>query len=375
MKKILISAIVAIATLITACNNTPQFTIDGTIADADSTTLYLENITGTSPVVIDSARLNAKGNFKFTHAVPEHAQFYRLRLGNQSINLMVDSVAHITCNSQAKAFATNYTVAGSNECVIMREVSINGARLKSIVNQAMNSESNRLAALDSIAAYKTRMSELVLQAPASAVSYYILMQRVNGLPIFDTYSLADNRIIAAAATAHQLYAPEAPRTEVLRSLALQGMAALREDQKRAVEVEATEINYIDIALPDIAGNTLKLSDAVAQYKVVLLDFTAYTFDYSPAYNIELNSIYEQYHKHGLEIYQVSFDTDLNRWQTVSDNLPWLCVHETDNVQSTLITLYDIQSLPTCFVIANNGVQFIRPESIDDMKKKLAQILG
>ena len=375
MKKILISAIVAIATLITACNNTPKFTIDGSIADADSTTLYLENITGTSPVVIDSARLNAKGNFKFTHAVPEHAQFYRLRLGNQSINLMVDSVAHITCNSQAKAFATNYTVAGSNECVIMREVSINGARLKSIVNQAMNSESNRLAALDSIAAYKTRMSELVLQAPASAVSYYILMQRVNGLPIFDTYSHADNRIIAAAATAHQLYAPEAPRTEVLSTLALQGMAALREDQKRAVEVEATEINYIDIALPDIAGNTLKLSDAVAQNKVVLLDFTAYTFDYSPAYNIELNNIYEQYHKHGLEIYQVSFDTDLNRWQTVADNLPWLCVHETDNVQSTLITLYDIQSLPTCFVIANNGAQFIRPESIDDMKKKLAQILG
>ena len=375
MKRILYVAVVAIATLITACNQATQFTIDGTITNADSTTLYLENITGTTPIVVDSIQLDAKGNYKFTHAVPEHAQFYRLRLGNQSINLVVDSASHITCNSQSQAFATNYTVAGSEECVAMREVSIGGGRPKNIVNQAMSGEGNRAAALDSIAAYKARMSELVLQAPASAVTYYILMQRVNGLPIFDTYDYADNRIIAAAATAHEMYAPDAPRTEVLRTLALQGLAARREAQKEAVEIEASEVSYIDIALYDMAGNEQKLSDIVAQNRVVLLDFTAYALDYSPAYNIELNNIYEQYSKRGLQIYQVSFDTELNRWQTVADNLPWVCVHETDNVQSTLITLYDIQSLPSCFVIANNGTQLIRPESVADLKEKLAQILG
>ena len=375
MKRILYVAAVAIATLITACNQATQFTIDGTIANADSTTLYLENITGTTPVVVDSIQLDAKGNYKFTHAVPEHAQFYRLRLGNQSINLVVDSASHITCNSQLQAFATNYTVAGSEECVAMREVALGGGRLKNIVNQAMSGEGNRATALDSIAAYKSRMSELVLQAPASAVTYYILMQRVNGLPIFDTYDYADNRIIAAAATAHEMYAPEAPRTEVLRTLALQGMAARREAQKEAVEIEASEVSYIDITLYDLTGNEQKLSDIVAQNRVVLLDFTAYALDYSPAYNIELNNIYEQYSMRGLQIYQVSFDTELNRWQTVANNLPWVCVHETDNVQSTLITLYDIQSLPSCFVITNNGTQLIRPESVADLKKKLAQILG
>lgn len=374
MKKILYMAIAAM-TLLTACNNTPKFTVDGTIANADSTTLYLENITGNNPILVDSVILNDKGNYKFTHDVAEHAQFYRLRLGNQSINLVVDTIAHITCNSQSQAFATNYTIAGSEDCIVMREVAINGARLKALVNKAMNNEEMRTSALDSIAAYKTRMTDLVLQAPSSAIAYYILMQRVNGLPIFDTYDYADNRIIAAAATAHEIYAPNAPRTEILRSVALQGMAARREEQKQAVEIEATEVSYIDITLHDLAGNAHKLSDIVAQNRVVLLDFTAYTLDYSPAYNIELNNIYEQYNKRGLEIYQVSFDTDLSRWQTVADNLPWVCVHETDNVQSTLITLYDIQSLPSCFIIANNGTQIIRPESVEDMKKKLSQILG
>lgn len=375
MKKILFTAIIAIATLITSCNNTPQFTIDGTIAHADSTTLYLENITGTRPIVIDSTLLNDKGNYRFTHAVPQHAQFYRLRMGNQSINLVIDTVVHITCNSQAQAFATNYTIAGSNECNIMRDVAIQGSRLKAIVEQAMNDNTSRLLALDSIAAYKQRMSELVLQAPASAVSYYILMQRINGLPIFDTFNYDDNRIIAASATAHQIYAPDAPRTKLLHDIALQGMAARRNEQKQAIEVEADEVSFIEIALYDLAGNMHKLSDIATANKTVLLDFTAYALEYSPAYNIRLNEIYDQYHNKGLEIYQVSFDTDLNRWQTVADNLPWVCVHEADNVQSHLVTLYDIQSLPSCYIIANNGTQLIRPESLDDLIAKLAQIMG
>lgn len=375
MRKIFIVAVAAITLLIVACNRAPQFTIEGTIANADSTMLYLENITGTNPILVDSIDLDEKGNFKFACAVPEHAQFYRLRIGNQSINLVVDTVVHITCNSQTQAFATNYTIAGSDECVVMREVAVSGGRLKGIVTQAMNNESLRVEALDSIAAYKARMTELVLQAPSSAVSYYILMQRVNGLPIFDTYDYADNRVIAAAATAHDIYAPDAPRTEILRNIALQGMAARREEQKQSLEIEASEIAYIDVELYDLVGNMRKLSEVVAQNKVVLLDFTAYALDHSPAYNIELNNIYEQYNKRGLEIYQVSFDTDLNRWQTVADNLPWVCVHEADNVQSALISLYDVQSLPTCYIIVDNGLQLIRPESMEDMKKKLSQIIG
>ena len=140
-------------------------------------------------------------------------------------------------------------------------------------------------------------------------------------------------------------------------------------------MEANEVSYIVISLYDIKGNMHKLSDVATAHIVVLLDFTAYALDYSPAYNIELNNIYEQYRQRGLEIYQVSFDTDLNRWQTVADNLPWICVHEADNVQSTLISLYDIQSLPTCYMIVNNGTQLIRPESVDEIKSKLAQIIG
>ena len=375
MRRISFLAIIALLSLVTACNNAPRFTIEGCISDADSLTLYLDNITSNNPATIDSVVLDAKGNYKFAQPVNEHAQFYRLRLGQHNVNLVIDSVAHIVCSGSATHLSTQYSIEGSADCAIMQEVTLASGRLKNIVNNAMNNDDLRAVALDSIAAYKERMTTLVLQAPASAVSYYILMQRINGLPIFDTFDHADNRIIAASATAHEVYAPEAPRTAILRNIALQGMAARRQAQQPGVEMEADEINFVDIALYDIAGNERKLSNVTAANKVVLLDFTAYSLDYSPAYNIALAEIYEQYRNRGLEIYQVAFDTDINRWQTVADNLPWCCVLDADNVYSTLVALYDLQSLPTCYMIIDNGQQLIRPTDVEQLKAKLKQILG
>lgn len=378
MKRLIIAATIAVATLFVACDNTPKFTIEGHITNADSAVLYLEKITNMNPIVTDSAVLDEKGHYKFRQAVPEVAQFYRLRLGNQNINLVVDTVTHIVCNSDAARFAADYTIEGNDDCSIMREVDMAGSRLKRVVNDALAGRALRQAATDSLESYKERMSQLVLQAPASPVAYYIIMQRVNGLPVFDTFDKADNRIIAAAATAHDVYAPDAPRTEILRNMALQGMAAHRPTKQQTIEVDAekvNEVNFVDIALYDLAGNQRKLSDIAADKKVVLLDFTAYSLDYSPAYNITLNEIYETYRSKGLEIYQVSFDTELTHWQTVADNLPWVCVHEADNIYSTLVALYDIQSLPTCYIIADNGNSFLRPTDVDDLKQKLAQILN
>jgi hypothetical protein len=222
------------------------------------------------------------------------------------------------------------------------------------------------------------MTELVLQEPSSPVAYYILMQQINGLPIFDTFDKDDNRIIAAAATAHEVYAPDVARTETLRNIALQGIAARRSEQSSVLEVDAekvAEVNFVDIALYDIRGGEQKLSSVAADNKVVLLDFTAYALEYSPVYNMQLMEIYNKYQSRGLEIYQVSFDTDFNRWQTVADNLPWICVNDADNVYSTLIPLYDVQSLPTCYVIVDNGQQLIRPVDVEDLKQSLKQILG
>ncbi len=384
MKKSIIIASATIIALLSACNKNPKFTIQGTVADADGQTLYLENITLSPATAIDSATLSQEGNFSFKHAVSESPQFYRLRLGNNSVNMVIDTAATITYAGKAQTFATDYQLTGSDDCAIMRQVSLAGVRLKEQINRLFNdSNTDNIAALrqavsDSLARYKDEMTQLVLQAPSSPIAYYILMQQVNGQPIFDTFDAADNRIIAAAATAHDVYAPGEPRTTHLHDLALQGIAARRTTQQETTKIDADKIqesNFIDISLYDLKGNERKLSDATASNRVVLLDFTAYQTEYSPDYNMALGTLYEKYHSKGLDIYQVSFDNDEHIWKVTANNLPWICVHDAASINSTLLQLYNIQSLPTCYIIVDNGERFLRPVDVNDLKLKLAQILG
>ncbi len=384
MRNIIGLAFIAALMAATSCNNR-NFTIEGTVNGAAGDTLYLENNTLTPATVVDSVILPDDGTFHFKHAIGQHPEFYRLRLGNDAVNLLVDSTVTVIRYTGAKeGFSSQYTIEGSDDCRLMQQVSLAGAQLKTQVNRLMqNTNGSNLSQLraeftDSLQAYKSKMTELILQAPSSPVAYFIVMQQVNGLPIFDTFDQADNRIIAAVATAHDVYAPGEPRTEYLHNLALQGIVSLRAERQESQRINTDSLpqtDFIDVALYDIQGHEQRLSDLTKQHHVVLLDFTAYGYEYSPEYNMLLASLYKKYHARGFEIYQVSFDIDEHHWKVSADNLPWICVHDTENLYSSLIQLYNIQSLPTCFIIVDNGEQFIRPTSDDELEKELSKIFG
>lgn len=108
-------------------------------------------------------------------------------------------------------------------------------------------------------------------------------------------------------------------------MTLAAIAAERAAQKEKPEIEASTANFLDMELYDLRGRKKVLSDFVDAGKVVLLSFTAYQADYSPAYNMKLAELYKKYKSKGLEIYQVSLDADEQAWKVAADNLPWgLC---------------------------------------------------
>ncbi|MDE6651333.1 MAG: thioredoxin family protein, partial [Paramuribaculum sp.] len=95
-----------------------------------------------------------------------------------------------------------------------------------------------------------------------------------------------------------------------------------------------------------------LNKVAEDNKVVLLSFTVYGAEASPAYNILLNKVYDNYSKSGLEIYQVSLDEDEYLWKQSAKNLPWITVYNSpaDGVQA--LNNYNIQVLPTTYLIVN-----------------------
>jgi len=60
--------------LLASCNNR-RFTIDGKIANAQDSLLYLEHVSLEGIVPLDSARLSADGAFSFSADAPEAPEF------------------------------------------------------------------------------------------------------------------------------------------------------------------------------------------------------------------------------------------------------------------------------------------------------------
>ena len=73
------------------------------------------------------------------------------------------------------------------------------------------------------------------------------------------------------------------------------------------------------------------------------------------FNVDvLKPLYEDYHSKGFDIYQVSLDVDKSLWATTlkGQKLPWVNVCDSKGASSPYALIYNIQGLPSAFVIAD-----------------------
>ena len=374
----LLAVLCVMLLLFTACKKNSDFTVEGVVSGADGQMMYLENVGVSTVELMDSVKLTAAGKFSFTKPRPAFPDFYRLRLNNQLINFSVDSTETISFVADAGTFATSYSVEGSENCKAIKIITL--AQLDA--NQAIHrlrkeSESGLLAdsvysrqVLEAAEAYKDVARKYIYSAPMSAAAYFALFQQIDGLLFFDLYDKNDSKAYGAVATSFDHYYPESPRAKHLYNLALQSIKVIRSQRPMDLDkVEKKEVSFLDIELPDVHGENTKLS-SVATGKVVLINFTAYMSEWSPALNMEFGDLYTRYHDKGLEIYQISLDSDLHFWKNAASNLPWACVRDPQSVYSQTAALYNVKQLPAIFILDRKGNLVKR---VDDVKKLEADI--
>ena len=134
---------------------------------------------------------------------------------------------------------------------------------------------------------------------------------------------------------------------------------------------AEEIGFTDITLPDVKGQKVTLSNVDA--KVILVHFWTATEAAQKMFNVELlKSIYNDYHKRGFEIYQVSLDVDKARWARVvkEQNLPWINVCDRLGAASPYAITYNIPVLPATYIIADG--ELVDGQVVDE--KSLRRLL-
>jgi len=364
--------------LFTGCNMQPKFTVEGTIANAEGKTIYLELRDIDKSSILDSRKLTGKGNFSFKQNRPEYPQFYALVLGKQRIFFAVDSTETITVKADTLNFATTYNIDGSDNVKKIKELCLLQYNTQQQVNKVLKSgistdsiEKKVKLLLDD---YKKEASGYILSGQNSARStaaYFALFQRVNNYLIFDPYDKSDNKLFAAVATAYDVAYPDSPRSKHLKNLTLQAMKTFRSNAGN-VEIIPNYSNNIEISLPDLKGEIIKLSSTFG--KVVLLDFTVYEADFSPGHNMDLREIYNKYVEKGFEIYQVSLDINENLWKVSAANLPWICVRDKTAQYSEIARIYNVTELPTFFLINREGELIKRDSQMKNPEEEIKKLL-
>lgn len=334
--------------LITAasCSNN-EWRVKGTLEGADGQEILVQASDNGRWYTLDTITTGKDGKFDYAHAAMGRPDVYRLYLNGQSIYFPVDSIETITVTASDSAFDSSYEINGTPaaEAMMLADKKIREAVAAKGAQAALN---------DSV--LKRELAQTILADPAGIVSYYIISKQINGQYIFNPGVRTDNRVIGAVANAYNEQRPDDPRTAYLKQIYLANRMAMNPNLTVPTDtIQATELAYFDISLTDQKGKTHALSDAVNNNKVVVLSFTAYTAEGSPAYNALLNDVYTRYHDRGLEIYQVAFDDDEFQWKKSANNLPWITVYHPSTQGAQTLMNYNVQGLPTTFVIANGQI--------------------
>ncbi len=380
------AAIVLAALAATSCTG-KKFHISVTITEARDSLLYFENMSLNGAVTVDSVKLGEDGSFSFDGTAADHPEFYRLRIARQIINIAVDSTENIAVKASYPTMSGQYDVKGSEECSKIKELAVMQMSLQAQINAitqnpnvSYDSEADSIRQI--VAAYKDRVKRnYIFKEPMKAYAYFALFQTVNvggqTALIFDPRSKKEDvQVFAAVATSWDTYYPNTERGKNLHNIAIEGMKNVRIIQaEQSQTIDASKVSasgVIEIALPDNRGHIRRLTGL--RGKVVLLDFHVFATKTSTARIMHLRDLYNKYHAQGLEIYQVSLDPDEHFWKESVAALPWISVHDEAGTASPAAAQYNVQSVPTYFLIDKNNVLQKRDVQIKDLDAEIKAML-
>lgn len=355
MKKIFFVAI-AVLTTLASCQSS-KVKISGRFVGSQAEMVYLEQATALEQVVVDSVKLNEDGRFNIrVENVGKTPSLYNIVFDNERIPLLLTGGDNIEVNAAGK-IARTYTVEGSLESELLREFNqnfIEGAiKLNGMISKysdELSDEERKALTQEYSKLYldiKKQQLRFIIENKNRIAAVYALHQRLmneNYLFNGDSDVIYYRTVADAVAETY----PESHYLPILRS------QIARMDAQISLMSNIKEMNMPEINLPDMFGNNRALSSLNG--KVVLLQFWSAAAGNSNVVNADLKELYAKYKDNGFEIFQVSLDRSKAVWinSVQEQKLPWISVCDLRGEASPVIGEYNIQGLPTSYLIDRNG---------------------
>ncbi|MCM1300401.1 MAG: AhpC/TSA family protein [Alistipes senegalensis] len=369
----------AVAALALGGCRSSKVVVSGRFVGTDAATVYLEQVTPLAQTVIDSATLDAGGNYLFRlKTAPQSPALYHVVYNGERIPLFLAAGDRLTVGSVGNV-VRNYTVEGSEESELLRQfyqAFVGGAqnldKLAGRISKAGLSEQERQALIKEYTAeyYRIRREQLrfIVEHKSSLAAVYALYQRLPG----DTYLFNGDSDVVYYRTVAEALEQSYPESPYLQSLLAE---ITRMDARISLSSNITETGYPDLEMADIYGKKIRLSSLLG--KVVLLDFWSAELGNSNALNAELKEIYDEYRNADtpFEVYQVAIDTSKPLWITAvqEQQLPWISVSDLRGRASSSLGMYNVQKLPANFLIDKEGTLVARDIYGKTLDAKLRQL--
>lgn len=357
MKKI-VPIVIALAAFTFACSKPNGFVISGKITNAEEKYLYLDELKVSSSVPVDSVKLEKDGSFKFKGKIG-YPNFYLLKLNEKNfVTLLVDTTEKITVYGDAANFSRDYIVEGSPGSLLVQELN---KRLTS-TKYKLDSINSRINAFRNRADYsiqKRKWDQELAQIKQNQISYSTGFVQKNPFSLssvlalyqkFDdsNYVIQDLQSLKVAASAlNSIF----PRSEHVKALYANTQRLMVQEKNSRLKdfIDENGENSPDIKLPNVNGREVSLSSLTG--KVILIQFWSALNRDSRIQNEALVELYAKYKTRGLDIYQVSIDTDRAAWQAAieQDRLSWINVGDMKGSNSAT-SLYNIQSIPSNYIL-------------------------
>ena len=357
MKRILI--LFAAVSLLAACSKGLTAQVSATFENAKDSSVVLQKLNYNRLVPVDTIKTDASGHFNYkVKLTGNDPYFYYFYLGGSPVASMILRPSDkVTVTVPASG---PFTVTGSEESTLFQEV--NAAFADAVVEMAAITDSvtedsseaevqeanSRLSKI--YVDYKRQAIRHVIKHPKSITSAVVLFQKFSDdLPVFGQQTDAvifKNTLDSLS----QVY----PKSEYVLALRDAVDARQRDLEFSTRFGDVGVVSFPDLVLPDMDGNMQMLSDQKG--KVLILSFWSVGQNDYKMFNVDLVDLYEKYHVQGLEIYQVSLDIDKPSWAATvrSQGRPWINVHDGYGVQSPAVVAYNVEKIPTMFIIDRTG---------------------
>jgi peroxiredoxin len=366
MKKLLYLFI--IVTVMISCSSKPGFIITGNIVGADTGMVFLQKRAGSTIVTLDSARIR-KGAFSMKGSVryPQIVMLSMRGAHGGKMFFVENSDINIAGNKDSLYVAS---VSGSSTqaeyeayVALFNDLNKKMNALYTQYKEARQAGKQELAeslekSLDEMDGEMIKIKkDFISKNPASYVTPEVVNEVSYNIDVPEMESMINSLDTALNKVERVITLKE--RLNVMKSVAIGQKAP-------------------DFTLNDVNGNPVSLSSKIGgKTKVLLVDFWASWCGPCRGENPNVVKVWTEFNKKGFDVFGVSLDKDGESWKKAiaDDKLTWTHVSDLKYWGSAAAKQYAVNSIPSNFLLDENGVIIGHNLRGEELYNKVAELLG